>query len=752
MGNDYIEVDSNGSVSPKKGKNSRSLYDHQRDAIKNLDLMDQLPKYSTLVVLPTGGGKTYTASLWLLKNALNKHKKILWIAHRQMLLDQAAESFKNYAYTEVLPNISSFYYRIVSGASKHDRTIDISPDDNLLIVSKDSIGRNLAVLDKWLNGENEVFLVIDEAHHSTAKTYRKIINYVKERAENTKILGLTATPFRTAENEQGLLSKIYTDGVSSGKTVQGNIGIAYQIGLKDLINRRILSKPIFESCYTEATYGESLGVDDWERIANLDVLPEDIVRQMTENKERNKLIVKTYTDNRKKYGQTIVFASGVDHAIALSHLFNKAGVKSDFVVSDIKDMVTGVTISREENERKIEEYRNGEIQVLVNVNILTEGIDLPQTKTVFLARPTTSTILMTQMVGRALRGEAAKGTAEAYIVTFIDNWNEHIAWVNPESLFIGPGSEFIDNESDRQKYEVRLIAISKIEEFAAMLDDSVDTTALENTPFEKRIPVGMYAFTYLEENGMDHSYQVMVYDSTMEAYKGIMESLPELFSSFEATDEYLQDNILHEMAEQIRSTYFLGEMIPPYEERDVIEILKYYAQYEDIPKFYTFDAIDKSKLDVAAIARHIYDNNLSRKDETDYIESLWENTDENILKLFFGRKIYFYKQLFIEQMRLQGLLNEDENNVKPGKRYYEDMSLSEIGKIDPNYEKELRDQAFKKATDRNGNIKCAICGKKAKTRIPFQVDHLKPLNKGGKTVPENLQILCKVCNGKKGDK
>ena len=71
-------------------------------------------------------------------------------------------------------------------------------------------------------------------------------------------------------------------------------------------------------------------------------------------------------------------------------------------------------------------YREGKVKVLVNVNILTEGVDLPQTKTVFLARPTVSTILMTQMIGRALRGEAAGGTSSAYIVSFVDNWNEHI--------------------------------------------------------------------------------------------------------------------------------------------------------------------------------------------------------------------------------------------------------------------------------------------------------------------------------------
>ena len=90
----FVEVKSNGIVSAKRGKNKRTPYDHQKKAMKNLDIIDESPSYSTLVVLPTGGGKTYTASMWLLRHALNNHKKILWIAHRQMLLDQAAESFQ----------------------------------------------------------------------------------------------------------------------------------------------------------------------------------------------------------------------------------------------------------------------------------------------------------------------------------------------------------------------------------------------------------------------------------------------------------------------------------------------------------------------------------------------------------------------------------------------------------------------------------------------------------------------------------
>lgn len=739
MSTDYIEVKSFGEVYPKKGTNARTPYEHQKKAMECLDQINAEPAYSTLVVLPTGGGKTYTASMWLLRNALDKQKKILWIAHRQMLLDQAAESFQKFAYTEVIPHISSFRFRVISGASNHDRTSDIQPSDNLLIVSKDSIGRNLDRLDKWLAGEKELYLIVDEAHHSTAKTYRKVIDYVRSKVPSVKLIGLTATPFRTAEDEQGLLAKIYSDD------------IAYQIGLKELINRQILSKPIFEAYYTDEEYGGSLGLDAWESIQHLDVLPDDIAEQIAVSAARNKLIVDTYRAKQKKYGQTIVFAVNVVHAIQLSALFNKAKIKADFIVSDVKDSITGVTISRAENEKKLEAYRAGRLQVLINVNILTEGVDLPQTKTVFLARPTVSSILMTQMVGRALRGTAAGGTSEAYIVSFVDNWNEHIAWVNPESLFNG-SNEFEDTPADRAKRDLRTIAISKIEEFASVLDDAVDTTALEKVPFIQRIPLGMYAFTYLEENGMDHSYQVMVYDSTAEAYRNLMEALPALFKSYHATDEYLTGRMLTAMEQQCRDTFFCGEMVPPYERRDVINILKYYAQYEAAPQFYTFDEIDRSKLDVAQIAQHIWDEDMGERKRAEYVNSIWETGDDNMLRLFFGRKLYFLRQLDVECMKISHPgIYEDEQNVKYGTRQLEDLPLYEIGKIAPEREKELRDGAFEKAKDQDGLYRCACCGMTDRSRVFFQVDHIMPMNKGGKSIPENLQILCRKCNGGKGD-
>ena len=72
---DFIEVKSNGTVIAKKGANPRIPYNHQKDAMTKLNLIDKEDSFSTLVVLPTGGGKTYTASTWLLKSAVDKKKK-----------------------------------------------------------------------------------------------------------------------------------------------------------------------------------------------------------------------------------------------------------------------------------------------------------------------------------------------------------------------------------------------------------------------------------------------------------------------------------------------------------------------------------------------------------------------------------------------------------------------------------------------------------------------------------------------------
>lgn len=483
--------------------------------------------------------------------------------------------------------------------------------------------------------------------------------------------------------------------------------------------------------------------------------PPPLAIDIAKNAARNKLIVDTYKYSQEKYGQTIVFAVNQWHAIELSKLFNKNEIKAGYVISGTKDCVTGVSIDPKENELKIEAFKEGKLQVLVNVNILTEGIDLPKTKTVFLTRPTVSPILMTQMVGRALRGERAGGTKEAHIVSFIDNWEGRIAWVNPDSLF-NDESDFTDDPKERVRREIRLISISKIEEFVSLLDDKLDTSKLEKVPFDKRIPVGMYSFAYSEEKGndLDSYHQVMVYNSTSDAYQKLMAYLPRLFDKFGVGDkEFLSEEELRKMEKECKK-FFDEEMVPPYAEEDVFNILKFYAQNETSPQFYSFDEIDRNKLDVAKIAKTIVTNNMSEKEKATYLKKKWESKDDDILRLLFTRELYFLNQVNIELMKIsfpELYAEETKGNIKYGTKQLEDLPLHEIGKINPELEEDLREHAFSKAT-KNGLIKCALCGRTSKNKRIFQVDHITPMNKGGKSVYENLQILCKQCNGKKGDK
>lgn len=760
--NGQYEFKSSGLINRFETQNTRQPYQHQKDAQKNLTIVDQNDNFSTLLVLPTGGGKTYTATVWLLRNAINKNHKVLWLAHRQMLLEQAAETFQKQADSNSLTNKTSFRFRIISGASSHDRICNIEPSDDLLVISKDTLGRgaNLRQLDIWLANQDVIYLVIDEAHHAVAKTYRKVIDHIKDKVKNLKIIGLTATPFRTCEGEAGLLEKIFTDGISKdGVFVRNASGRAYQIGLKDLINRQILSKPIFERYETNEDYSQALGLEALEKLNNFDQLPADLQTEIAKNAARNKLIVSKYIENKDRYKQTIVFVVNVDHAIALNKIFNERGVKSAYVVSAIKNDM-GITISQKENEKNIEKFKNGELNVLINVNILTEGVDIPQTQTVFLARPTVSIALMTQMVGRALRGVKAGGTPDAYIVSFIDNWDENqISWASPEAVFDGVNS-FEDKEFSTKNQNIRYVQISKIEEFAKILDENIDTSELEALPFEQRIPVGMYSFRYVEDNdgeneGAEKFCQVMVYDLSRQNYEDLLKNLPHIFKDFGVDEmEDLKNGKLDEMEEFIALNYFSSYMIPPYDAKDIKNLVKYFAYTGEIPTFYTIDDQVRKQLDISSIAKEIYDKDMGGRAQNDYLNSIWENSDHNIIRLFFPREINFRNAVRTEYDKLYrpDIYAPAKDNVKFDMKSIEDFSLYDIMQREPKIYRKLHDEVFKKARTSDGKYKCAVCGRTFDNKFYLQIDHITPMNKGGKSVSENLQCLCRSCNSIKSDK
>lgn len=752
-----VRYDFAGKINIADAESGIVPYEHQEKAFYNLNqkiIKTNKNPFAGLLVLPTGGGKTLTAAHWIAKNYLDKGKKVLWLAHRHELLEQAKSTFADkLAFNDIFENKTSFNYRIISGI--HDKPINIRTSDDLIISSKDSLNAGFNHLYKnWIKGNTEeIFLVIDEAHHSTAKTYRKLIQNIQESVSHFQMLGLTATPFRTSESEQGLLKKVFPDD------------IVYKIDLRTLIRLGILSEPHFEEVATGLNFIKDLSEEQIEQLNYFDIdsIGTGIAKTIAENDERNLTIVNKYLLNKEKYKQTIVFALNVDNAIALNALFKDAGVKSDYVISTVKDQATGVIISSKDNKNKIAKFRNEEIQVLINVNILTEGTDVPNVQSIFLARPTISSILMTQMIGRGLRGLKAGGTKEAYIVSFIDDWQNRVSWVNPEKLFIEDNIDFKDVDRETKKQILRLVAINKVEEFAILTNKIIDPEKreeLEKLNFIERFPMGIYQFRFLEqyndEEPIERNCEVLVYDNILQSYTDFINALPSFFEHNNLTErDVLDEDELEEFAEQIEEEFFNGTLkYPAYHLQDIKDILQYYTIQDEVPVF--IELKDREKYDIDKIASEIIDKDLGEKSQTELINTIWDSNELEWQTFFNFDKRGFLREINLAKSRINHPDLFQRKGIKPTEekelRSYEKLKLHELREQDPIYEKWLRDEVFKKFTDKDGFYFSAESGYKSKSKLDFQVDHIESMHNGGLTILENLQLLTRSENAKKGNK
>lgn len=744
-----------GQIETALGKNPRQLYAHQKEAIKKLDEKNQRA-FRGLLVLPTGGGKTLTAVYWLLRTFTAKRQRVLWIAHRHELLNQALATVHNCAYGDVLQGRSDFRYRIISGHPDHDRPVNIEPTDDIIIASKDSLNIGIEhLVDRWLKDTESLLLVVDEAHHATAKTYRKLISrlddYLTPKNRELRVLGLTATPIRTAENEQGLLKQVFPDD------------IIYVEHLRKLIAVGILSEPKFENLETPLALKNELTARQIQQVENFDRLPGDIARKIAESSERNNFIVQTYLNNREKYKPVLVFAIDINHAISLNAIFQKYGVASDYIVSKIVDEKTGATISVEQNTEKLQSFRDGELEVLINVQMLTEGTDLPNVQTVFLTRPTTSTILMTQMIGRALRGTKAGGTETAYIVSFIDEWEDKINWVNPEKLISTP-IPLSPEENELPDYTsrvTRLISIDKIEEFARMMD----TGEVPTLPFLSRIPLGLYSFTIQETNYdadfardeiIDRHHEALVYSDSAEAYLDFIGSLEYIFSleTLNLGDmserETLTDSELQFMTKLVLSHYFpnSGQRIGFYVE-DIHNILRFYAQKSVPPTFLEFSA--RSKCNITELAWEIINKDMTLMQQKIYLEAVWNEPDSFWKLLFNYRYEYFRHQVFLEVERLlnggvdpgSSLDNQQKPTVIGDPVNLQKLTMYKLREHSPTTWHHLREAVFNRQRDAEGYYYCAASEYRSRDRLQFQIDHIKSMKDGGLTEIDNLQLLCR---------
>jgi 5-methylcytosine-specific restriction endonuclease McrA len=243
-----------------------------------------------------------------------------------------------------------------------------------------------------------------------------------------------------------------------------------------------------------------------------------------------------------------------------------------------------------------------------------------------------------------------------------------------------------------------------------------------------------------------------VYNSTVDAYKNLIKDLPMIMENYGITEETIEDDKLETMTEECATEYFDENMIPAYNKKDIEFLLKFYAQKEVEPLFVTFDEIDRKKLDVADIAKKIYDEDMRRTEIKEYIEGLWYE-EGSIIPIYYTNLYFFKNMINTELSKLEGDIPVVSTypRSEAEKRKVSELPLQEIIKLYPRYGLKLREETYDKARKENG-YECAICKKVFYNRKNLQINHIVPTAKGGLTVPENLQVLCRSCNMKKSDK
>jgi ATP-dependent helicase IRC3 len=301
-----------------------------------------------LVVLPTGAGKTVIFS------HLPKIKKdclpMLVLAHRSELLDQAR--------SKILASNPELTVEIEQ-AEKKAGFVDV------VVASVATLGRNNTPRIEQYPKDYFKSIVIDEAHHAAAPTYRRIIDFFNVDF----LLGVTATPQRSDSTR---LIDVF-DEIVYYKTIQDLI---QQGWLSPLVGYRIKS---------------NVDISDVQ-IQNGDYVQAQL-EEAIDTPQRNSFVVATYR-NLADSKKAVIFASGVRHAQNLALSFRQASVDCEVILG---------TTSYEDRQDILARFATGQLKVIVNVGVLTEGFDEPSIEAIILAKPTRSTLLYTQIVGRGTR-------------------------------------------------------------------------------------------------------------------------------------------------------------------------------------------------------------------------------------------------------------------------------------------------------------------------------------------------------------
>ena len=379
--------------------------------------------YDIMLQLPTGTGKTVLFTSII--NDLTKMigTKILIIAHRTELIDQIDGWLKKYGID----------HGIIQGSRPRQLQKDIQIASIQTITNK----RNQEVMDQF----HANFIIIDEAHHALADSYQLLWNKYPE----TWKLGVTATPYRLNHASFKYLFSELVASQPMDKFIQEGF-LANYVYLADNPNGDMLKA--IDSIKEKSSTG------DYKVKTLMDNLNVD---------KYIKYVVSCYLEYAKgKRG--IVYAISVEHGMNLCQAYQSIGVKAEFIDS---------TTPKMERAEIIDRFRKGEIEIMVNVNIFSEGLDIPAIEFIQMTRPTYSLSMYLQQVGRGLRPNKNNskciildnaGMFEKFGLPSVErDWNEH---------FLGKYSND-DAELDRSRNRSELFDICDGHE-EAMVQLNVD--------------------------------------------------------------------------------------------------------------------------------------------------------------------------------------------------------------------------------------------------------------------------------------
>lgn len=321
-----------------------------------------------LVQAATGVGKTYLAAF-----DSAKYEHVLFVAHREEILKQAAISFKNVRQSDD--------YGFFNGKQK-------DTGKAVIFASVATLGRKEYLSNEFFAPDYFDYLIIDEFHHAVNDQYQRIVNYFKPQF----LLGLTATPERM-------------DGKNIYEICDYNV--PYEISLKEAINKGILVPFHYYGVYDETDYSSL-------HLVKGRYDEKELNETYIGNVKRYDLIYKYYMKYRSK--RAIGFCCSRQHAEEMAREFCKRGIESVAVYSNADGEFS------EDRDKAIEKLKNQEIKVIFSVDMFNEGVDIANLDMVMFLRPTESPIVFLQQLGRGLR--TSKGKEYLNVLDFIGNYEK----------------------------------------------------------------------------------------------------------------------------------------------------------------------------------------------------------------------------------------------------------------------------------------------------------------------------------------